>query len=407
MPVWLLLMPASSYGRHAAILIDADNGSVLHEENATHSWYPASLTKVMTLYMTFDALKAGQIHLYDTITASYHASRQPTSKLGLRPGETLTVEDAILALITRSANDAAVVLAEHLGGTEESFAVKMTTKAHALGMYDTHFMNATGLPHQWQVTTPRDLAILAWKTMRNFPNYYPYFSAHSFYYKGRELRGINKFTASYPGAEGMKTGFTCGSGYNLISVARQNGKRLIGVIMGGMTSAERYKLMIDMMDNGFYNRFNPYPARNINTMTTSYAGMPPYQLGCGNLARTTMGSNDNSDSSSDQPRLIRKSNYISNTRYSDNHQNVTKTKASNKHKTASKAKPAKMSKTVSKAKPAGKSKTVSKAKPVSKKTVAAKSKPAGKSTAVSKSKPASKSKPVSNAKSSKTRYRHS
>jgi D-alanyl-D-alanine carboxypeptidase len=395
MPVWLLLMPVSSYGRHAAILIDADNGSVLHEENATHSWYPASLTKVMTLYMTFDALKAGQIHLYDTITASYHASRQPTSKLGLRPGETLTVEDAILALITRSANDAAVVLAEHLGGTEESFAVKMTTKAHALGMYDTHFMNATGLPHQWQVTTPRDLAILAWKTMRNFPNYYPYFSAHSFYFKGRELRGINKFTASYPGAEGMKTGFTCGSGYNLISVARQNGKRLIGVIMGGMTSAERYKLMIDMMDNGFYNRFNPYPARNINTMTTSYAGMPPYQLGCGNLARTTMGSNDNSDSDSAQPKPVKKSNY-SNTRYLDNHQNVTKTKASNKHKTASKAKPTMMSKTVSKAKPAGKSKTVAKAKPVSKKTAVA-----------SKSKPAGKSKPVSNTKSSKTRYRHS
>ena len=168
----------------------------------------------------------------------------------------------------------------------------------------------------------------------------------------------------------MKTGFTCGSGYNLISVARQNGKRLIGVIMGGISS-ERYKLMIDMMDDGFSNQFNPYPARNINTMTTSYAGMPPYQLGCGNLAHTTMGSNDTSDSSGDQPRLIRKSNYISNTRYLDNHQKVTKAKASNKHKTAGKAKPIKMSKSVSKAKPAGKSKTVSKAKPVGKKTVAA------------------------------------
>ena len=138
--------------------------------------------------------------------------------------------------------------------------------------------------------------------MRNFPDYYPYFSAHSFYYKGRELRGINKFTASYPGAEGMKTGFTCGSGYNLISVASQNGKRLIGVIMGGMTSAERYQLMINMMDDGFANRFNPYPARNINTMTTSSAGIPPYQLGCGNMAPTTMGSNDNGDSNNDKPR---------------------------------------------------------------------------------------------------------
>ena len=363
MPVWLLLVSESSYGRHAAIMIDADNGSILHQVNATHSWYPASLTKVMTLYMTFDALKAGQIHLYDTLRASYHASRQPTSKLGLRAGETLTVEDAILAVITRSANDAAVVLSEHLGGTEESFAVKMTTKAHTLGMYDTHFMNATGLPHQWQVTTSRDMAILAWKIQRNFPNYYPYFSAHSFYYKGRELRGINKFTASYPGAEGMKTGFTCGSGYNLISVASQNGKRLIGVIMGGMTSSERYQLMINMMDDGFANRFNPYPARNINTLTTSSAGLPPYQLSCGNLAPTTMSSNDNSDSYSDQPKLINKSNYVSKIRHTNKPQNVTKKRPVSKSKTVSKAKPVSKSKTVSKAKPVSKSKTVSKAKP--------------------------------------------
>lgn len=378
MPVWLLLVPESSYGRHAAIIIDADNGSVLHEVNATHSWYPASLTKLMTLYMTFEALEAGQIQLYDTLRASYYASRQPNSKLGLRQGETLTVQDAILALITRSANDASVVLAEHLGGTEESFAVKMTTKAHALGMYDTHFMNATGLPHQWQVTTSRDMAILAWKTQRNFPNYYPYFSAHSFNYKGRELRGINKFTASYPGAEGMKTGFTCGSGYNLISAASQNGKRLIGVIMGGMTSAERYQLMVDMMNDGFANRFSTYPARNINTMTASSAGSPPYQLGCGNLAPTNVASNYNAVSYSDQPRLTSKSNHVS------------------KSKTASKSKPSSKKKIVSKSKTVSKSKIASKTKPASK---------SSKSKAIAKSKPVSKSKIAS--KSSKTRYRHS
>lgn len=383
MPVWLLLMPASSYGRHAAIMIDADNGSILHEVNSTQSWYPASLTKVMTLYMAFDALKTGQIQLYDTLRASYHASRQPNSKLGLRQGETITVEDAILAIITRSANDAAVVLAEHLGGTEESFAVKMTTKAHALGMYDTHFMNATGLPHQWQVTTSRDLAILAWKIQRNFPDYYPYFSAHSFNYKGRELRGINKFTASYPGAEGMKTGFTCGSGYNLISVASQNGKRLIGVILGGMTSAERYQLMINMMDDGFANRFNPYPARNINTMTTSSAGAPPYQLGCGNMAPTIMGSNDNVDSYNDKPSFIGNSKRISKTRYINNHKNVKKTRH------------------ISKSKTAGKNKSVSKRKVVSKTRHVSKSKSIHKTRQVSKSKRAGKT------GASKTRYRHS
>jgi D-alanyl-D-alanine carboxypeptidase len=323
LPVWLMLISESSHGRHAAIMIDADNGSVLHEVNATHSWYPASLTKVMTLYMAFDALKAGQIHLYDTLRASYHASRQPNSKLGLRPGETLTVQEAILAIITRSANDAAVVLAEHIGGTEESFAVKMTTKAHTLGMYDTHFMNATGLPHQWQVTTSRDMAMLAWKTQRNFPDYYPYFATHSFYFKGRELPGINKFTASYPGAEGMKTGFTCGSGYNLISTASQNGKRLIGVILGGMTSAERYQLMIDMMNDGFANSLNPAPARNITTMTAHVAGLPPYQLGCGNFAPTTVASNDTSDSYVAQPRRAVKSPSI---RHINNHRIVKTSK---------------------------------------------------------------------------------
>ncbi len=280
--VWLLTVSEVSYGRHAAIIIDADNGNVLHEVEATQSWYPASLTKLMTLYMTFDALKAGQIHLYDSMTASSHASQQPNSKLGLRRGEHITVEDAILAIITRSANDASVVLAEHLGGTEQNFAANMTEKAHSLSMYNSHFMNATGLPNNWQVSTPRDLAVLAWKAQRNFPEYYHYFAAHSFNFKGTELRGINKFTANYPGAEGMKTGFTCGSGFNLIGAAHQNGKRLIGVVMGGMTSKERYQLMMQKMDTGFASLNSADPARNITTMATGSAGSPPYQLDCGN-----------------------------------------------------------------------------------------------------------------------------
>jgi D-alanyl-D-alanine carboxypeptidase len=286
MPLWLFFMSGASYGRYAAIMIDADNGNVLHEVDATHPWYPASLTKVMTLYMTFEALNTGQLHLYDSMTASHHASRQPTSKLGLRAGESLTVEDAVLALITRSANDAAVVLAEHLGGTEENFARKMTNKARLLGMNNTRFMNATGLPNELQVTTSRDMAILAWKIQRHFPEYYPYFSSHSFYYKGRELRGINKFTARYPGAEGMKTGYTCGSGFNLIGAAHQNGKHLIGVVLGGMTSAERYQLMMNMMDNGFSSRYTADAGRNIDTMPASFSGEPPYQLDCGKGAKS-------------------------------------------------------------------------------------------------------------------------
>lgn len=284
--VWLFLVSETSYARHAAIIIDADNGNVLHEVEATQSWYPASLTKLMTLYMTFDALKAGQIHLHDTLTASTHASKQPNSKLGLRRGEHLTVEDAILAIITRSANDASVVLAEHLGNTEEDFAVNMTAKAHSLGMYNSHFMNSTGLPNNWQVTTSRDMAVLAWKTQRNFPEYYHYFAAHSFNFRGTELRGINKFTANYPGAEGMKTGFTCGSGFNLIGAAHQNGRHLIGVVMGGMTSKERYQLMMQKMDTSFANLAYIDSAKNINTMSTGSAGSPPYQLDCGNGGAT-------------------------------------------------------------------------------------------------------------------------
>ena len=308
-PICLLLAPNYSYASHAAIMIDAANGSVLHEENATHSWYPASLTKVMTLYMTFDALKAGEINLTDTLTTSLHASRQPQSNLGLRQGEKLTVQEAILAVITRSANDAAVVLSEHLGSTEENFAIKMTTKGHSLGMYDSHFMNATGLPHPWQVTTSRDMAILAWKTQQNFPDYYPFFSAHTFNFKGRELHGINKFTANYPGAEGMKTGFTCGSGYNLISVANQNGKRLIGVILGGITSPERYQLMIKMMNNGFANRGDVNPATNINTMTSNAGGIPPVQLGCGNMPSTRIASSASNDAYIPKTKLNRRLNH--------------------------------------------------------------------------------------------------
>lgn len=307
LPVWLFFASEVSYARHAAILVDADNGSVLDEKEATQSWYPASLTKLMTIYMAFDAVSTGQIQLQDTLRASRHAALQPNSKLGLHVGEQLTVEEAILALITRSANDAAVALAEHIGGTEENFAVKMTEKAHAIGMADTHFMNATGLPHPWQVSTAKDLGLLAWSTLHNFPDYYPYFSAHSFNFRGSELHAINKFTANYPGAEGMKTGFTCGSGYNLISTASQNGKRLIGVILGGMTSAQRYQLMMDMMDAGFANQYHPAnEAKNITVAMSSEGGAPPYQLGCGNGGAMAVAVNNSDDDSSTPHRHTNK-----------------------------------------------------------------------------------------------------
>lgn len=372
MPFWLLCMSATSHARYAAILIDAENGSVLHEVEATQPWYPASLTKVMTLYMTFEALNTGQLHLYDTLTASSHVSRQPNSKLGLRTGESLTVEEAILAVITRSANDAAVALGERLGGTEDNFAIKMTAKARALGMYNTRFMNATGLPNDWQITTSRDMAILAWKIKRDFPNYYPYFSSHSFYYKGRELRGINKFTARYPGAEGMKTGFTCGSGFNLIGAAHQNGKNLIGVILGGMTSAERYQLMMDMMDNGFGGAYNANTGKDINTMAASSGGEPPYQLGCGKRggknAASYYGGDNHTPISKRKLRgkgkHYRKSSVVAKGKRTRSNKHASLSKSTGRTKLASKN--TRGAKTVSKRKAVITRKTASSKKPVAK-----------------------------------------
>ena len=275
---FLLFAMQSANARYAAILIDADSGEVLHEVEPMQTWFPASLTKMMTLYMTFDALSNGQIHLHDVMHASSHAARQPNSRLGLHRGERITVEEAILALITRSANDATVVLAEHLAVTEDNFAVRMTAKAHTLGMYNTHFMNSTGLPNDWQVTTARDMALLGVKLYQNFPHYYSYFGAHSLSFKGRELPSINKFTATYDGAEGMKTGFTCNSGYNLVSSAYQNGRRLIGVILGGHSSNERYHLMTTQMNHGFSGDYQPIAT--LYNLPPNSTVLPPHQLDC-------------------------------------------------------------------------------------------------------------------------------
>lgn len=276
----LMLVSQLSHARHAALLIDAENGDVLYELEANQSWYPASLTKLMTLYMAFSALESGRLRLNEQLTVSAHAAHQPTSKLGLRAWSSISVEDALLAVITRSANDAAVVLAERLGGSETQFAANMTSTAHNLGMYGSHFMNATGLPHDWQTTTAHDMAVLALKIIRNFPQYYSYFGVDSFYYNGRYMSSTNKFVLNYHGAEGMKTGYTCGSGYNLVATANLYGKRLIGVVLGGHTSYERYQQMFTMMDIGFSNE-GGYRARNINSMSPTSVGTPPYQLSCG------------------------------------------------------------------------------------------------------------------------------
>ena len=247
----LLLAPVTAHSSAASIVIDANTGNIIHASNSSQLWFPASLTKVMTLYLVFKALKYGQIKLQDKLTVSKLAASQPPSKLGLTPGKTLTMEQAILAVATRSANDAAYLLAEHQGKTEKNFALKMTIQAKALGMNNTRFFNANGLPHAEQVTTARDMAVLALAIQHDFPEYYKYFSTPSFTYNKRSYSNINGFLNAYSGSDGIKTGFTCGSGYNLIASAKRKDKRLIAVVMGTKNSYTRTKEMKALLNKGF------------------------------------------------------------------------------------------------------------------------------------------------------------
>ena len=237
--------------RYAALIIDAQTGRVLHEANANELRYPASLTKAMTLYMTFEAIEQGRLRMDQRLPVSVSAASQPPTKLGLKEGDTVPVRDLIYSLITKSANDAAVVLAEGLGGDEDVFAQRMTTRAHQLGMKSTTFRNASGLPNDAQVSTASDLAILAMAMMRDFPTYYPLFSMQESSYAGRVHTNHNRMLGWYAGAEGLKTGYTNASGFNLLFVAKRDGRRLIGVVMGGRTAQSRDTHMGELMDRGF------------------------------------------------------------------------------------------------------------------------------------------------------------
>ncbi|MCE2510681.1 MAG: D-alanyl-D-alanine carboxypeptidase [Alphaproteobacteria bacterium] len=235
----------------ASIVIDAENGAVLHGEAVDQPTPPASLTKMMTLYLTFEALKGGEMRPQARLRASAHAARQRPSRLGLRRGDVITVHESILALVTKSANDAAVVLAEAIAGSESRFAERMNTRAKALNMQNTHFRNASGLYHKKQLSTARDLALLAEALFRDFPEYAPYFTAESFRFKGRTYRNHNDFLKNYPGAEGIKTGYIRASGYNLAASASRGGRRLIGIVLGEASSTARETHMRVLFDRGF------------------------------------------------------------------------------------------------------------------------------------------------------------
>jgi D-alanyl-D-alanine carboxypeptidase len=237
---------------YEAIVLDADTGQVLRELNPDAVTYPASLTKMMTLFLTFEALNQGRIRLDTYFPVSEAAAAHAPSRLGLRPGEQVTVRDLILGIVTKSANDAAATLAEGLGGgSEPAFAQMMTQKAHQLGMTRTSYRNASGLPDPGQLTTARDIARLALALVHDFPREYRYFSVREFQFEGRIVNGHDHLLDNYPGTDGIKTGFTVASGFNLASSAVHDGHRLIGVILGGESGRIRDGEMERLLDVGF------------------------------------------------------------------------------------------------------------------------------------------------------------
>lgn len=242
---------AKSNPRYASIVMDADTGMILHQRYADKQLHPASLTKIMTLLMVFERLERGQIRLNDRIYISKHAAGMVPSKLGLAAGSTIRVQDAIYALVTKSANDIAVAIAEHIGRNERNFAYMMTRRARAIGMNNTTFRNASGLHDPRQISTARDMAMLARHVIREHPRYYRYFSRKNFTYAGKTYRNHNRLMNSYKGMDGMKTGYIQASGFNLVGSAVRNDRRLIGVVFGGRTSKSRNAHMAKLLDQGF------------------------------------------------------------------------------------------------------------------------------------------------------------
>ena len=231
----------------ASIVVDANIGKVLEETNADSQRYPASLTKVMTLYLLFESLEGGQIKLTTPLPVSEHAAAQAPSKLALKPGETITVENAIRAIVTKSANDVAVVVAEALGGSEADFGKMMTRKARLLGMTRTTYVNASGLPNDGQITTARDQATLGRAIQERFPKYYKYFQTRSFAYRGHAIRNHNKLLGRLEGVDGIKTGYTHDSGFNLLTSVHRDGRYLVAAVFGGRTGNSRDAHMRDLI----------------------------------------------------------------------------------------------------------------------------------------------------------------
>lgn len=256
--------PAVANPKYASIVVDQNTGRVLYARNADARRYPASLTKIMTLYMVFEQLEKGALRLNTPIAMTAHAASKPPSKIGLKPGQTFQVEHAIKILCTKSANDIAAAIAEHIGGSESGFARLMTAKARELGMPNTTFRNASGLPDKGQVTTARDMAALARRMQTDFPQYYGYFSTKYFSYRGKKYRNHNGLLFSYKGTDGIKTGYIRASGFNLTASARRGDKHLVAVVMGGKSAKSRNQHVSHLLNKSWKSassRKRPEPVR--------------------------------------------------------------------------------------------------------------------------------------------------
>lgn len=265
--------PVLASSRSASIVIDADSGAVLHESHADASRYPASLTKMMTLYLLFEAIEQHKMTLDSRMPVSVHAASMPPTNIGLRAGDSISVREAIPALIVRSANDVAAVVAEALGASEPNFGRMMTEKAHKLGMHSTTFRNASGLPDSEQKTTARDMVTLSARLIKDFPKYYHYFSTQSFNYKGTTYKSHNRMVRNTPGVDGLKTGFIRASGFNVATSAKRGNRRVVAVVMGGNTAAARDQQMAQLLDRSFNQGVTSLASNTVNSRTIS-AGLP-------------------------------------------------------------------------------------------------------------------------------------
>jgi D-alanyl-D-alanine carboxypeptidase len=271
------VLPMRAASAMALILLDADSGKVVRAENATYPWYPASTTKLMTLYMALSAIRDQRITPDTLFTVSANANEQSPTKMGFPVGTQVTVDNAIKMMMVKSANDMAVVIAEGIGGSVDAFGQLMTETAHRLGMTQSHFVNPNGLPDDGQIVSARDLAILARALIREFPEYNAYWHIPAIKYGRRVVRNYNPLLGRYAGADGMKTGFICSSGFNLVATASRDNRQLIAVVLGAPTSAARAQKAAELLESGFAR--SPFawllPAfGNVNALTPIEAAPP-------------------------------------------------------------------------------------------------------------------------------------